>query len=119
MEKGYKGFIIEAAALGHVPTQTNISWIPKIKRAIKDSVFVGTTTQCLYGRINPNVYTNLRILYHETGAVPLEDMISETAYVKLGWILGHTTDFEEVKKQMLTNYAGEISKRSVPETFLY
>ena len=46
-------------------------------------------------------------------------MISETAYVKLGWILGHTTDFEEVKKQMLTNYAGEISKRSVPETFLY
>ena len=119
LEKGYKGFIIEAAALGHVPTQTKTSWIPEIKKAVKDGIFVGTTTQCLYGRINPNVYTNLRILYHETGAVPLEDMISETAYVKLGWVLGHTRDFNEIKKRMLIDYAGELSKRSVPETFLY
>jgi len=39
--------------------------------------------------------------------------------VKLGWVLGHTQELQEVKKQMLTNVAGELTDRSVPETFLY
>jgi glutamyl-tRNA(Gln) amidotransferase subunit D len=41
----------------------------------------------------------------------LEDMLSETAFVKLGWVLGKTTKREEVKKLMLENFAGEFSER--------
>jgi len=119
VENGYKGLIIEAGALGHVPTNSEISWIPHLKKAIKSGVFVGTTTQCLYGRVNSDVYSNHRILYHDINAVPLEDMLTENAYVKLGHVLGHTQNLEEIKKDMLTNYAGEISKRSLRETFLY
>ena len=78
-----------------------------------------TATQTLYGRINPHVYTNLRILYHEAGAIPGEDMLPETAYVKLGWVLGHTKSLEKAREMMLTNYAGEITKRTLPGTFLY
>jgi glutamyl-tRNA(Gln) amidotransferase subunit D len=45
-------------------------------------------------------------------------MLPEVAYVKLGWILGHTKDLEKVREMMLTNIAGEITARSEIETFL-
>jgi glutamyl-tRNA(Gln) amidotransferase subunit D len=119
VSKGYKGFVIEASGLGHVPTLARKSWINTIKKHVKDGIPFVTASQTLYGRINSNVYTNLRILYKEAGAIPGEDMLAETAYVKLGWVLGHTKSLDKVREMMLTNYAGEITKRSLPGTFLY
>jgi glutamyl-tRNA(Gln) amidotransferase subunit D len=125
VSKGYKGFVIEAGALGHVPTFAKKSWIETVKKYTKKGIPFISTTQCIYGRINPNVYTNLRVLYHVAGAIPGEDMLTETAYVKLGWVLGHTMPknpqkrVAKVKEMMLTDYAGEITKRSLPYTFLY
>jgi len=49
--------------------------------------------------------------------VYLEDMLPETALVKLMWALGHSKDRENVKEIMLTNYAGEITERSRPDAF--
>lgn len=118
VKKGYKGFVIEGTGMGHVPTEADKSWIPTIKKLIKDGIPVVIAPQTIYGRINTNVYTNLRILYHEAKAIPAEDMLPETAYVKLGWILGHTKDLEKVKEMMLTSMAGEITERSEIETFL-
>jgi glutamyl-tRNA(Gln) amidotransferase subunit D len=119
VSKGYKGFVIEAGALGHVPTFGRKPWIATIKKHTAKGIPFVTASQTLYGRINPNVYTNLRILYHEAGAIPGEDMLPETAYVKLGWVLGHTKSLGKIREMMLTNYAGEITKRSLPGTFLY
>jgi glutamyl-tRNA(Gln) amidotransferase subunit D len=70
------------------------------------------------GRVNTKVYNNLRILFHEAGAIPAEDMLPETAYVKLGWVLGHTKNLEKVREMMLTNIAGEITERTEIETFM-
>ena len=117
--KKYRGFVIEGTGLGHVPTSARKSWTAKIKKVVKDGVPVVVTSQTIYGRVNPNVYTNLRILYHETKAIPGEDMLSEVAYVKLGWVLGHTKNPEKAREMMLTNYAGEIAERTLPGTFLY
>jgi len=119
LSKNYRGFVIEASGLGHVPTFARKSWIETIKKTIKDGIPVVTAPQTIYGRINPNVYTNLRILYHGAGAIPGQDMLPETAYVKLGYVLAKTKDPEEVRKLMLTNMAGEITERTLPETFLY
>ncbi len=116
--KGCKGIIIEAAGLGHVPTNGRGSWIPTIRKLVKDGVFIGCAPQTIFGRINPNVYSNLRTLYKEAGAVPLEDMLSEVAYIKLGWVLGHTTDMRKAREMMLTNCAGEITPRSTDECYL-
>ncbi len=116
--KGYKGFVVEGTGMGHVPTFAKKSWIPTIKKLIKDGIPVVITTQTLYGRVNTKVYTNLRILFHEAKAIPGEDMLPEVAYVKLGWALGHTKSLEKVREIMLTNIAGEITKRSELETFL-
>lgn len=49
----------------------------------------------------------------------IKDTLSETAYLKLGWVLGHTHKIDEVRKMMLTNYAGEISERTDEKAFLY
>jgi glutamyl-tRNA(Gln) amidotransferase subunit D len=119
IKKGYKGFVVEGLGLGHVPTFAKKSWIETIKNAVNSGIPFVVTSQTIYGRVNPNVYTNLRILYHEAGAIPGEDMLSEVAYVKLGWVLGHTKNMKKIKEMMLTNYSHEITERTLPETFLY
>jgi glutamyl-tRNA(Gln) amidotransferase subunit D len=118
VKKGYKGFVIEGTGMGHVPTFAEKSWIPKIKKLIRDGIPVVITSQTIYGRVNTNVYSNLRTLFHEAKAIPGEDMLSEVAYVKLGWLLAHYKDIEDIRKMMLTNIAGEITARSEVETFL-
>ena len=108
----YKGIVLEATGFGHVPTQAKKSWIPVIKK-VSEKIPVVIATQAIYGRVNADVYTNLRILFNETDAIPAEDMHPETAFVKLGFVLGHAKKIEEVRKMMLTNIAGEISARDL------
>ncbi len=119
VDNKYKGIVIEATGLGHVASSGKNSWLPTITALIKKGIPVFITSQTLYGRVNLNVYTALRLL-KETGAIPLEDMLPETAFVKLCWVLGHPDiDMEKTREMMLTNYSGEIQERSLPETFLY
>ena len=47
------------------------------------------------------------------GVISGEDMLPETALVKLMWVLGQTRDAHEVKQLMESDIAGEISKRRV------
>lgn len=113
IDKGYKGLVVEASALGHVPTDTideKFSWIKSIKRAREEGIIIVFATQCLFGRVDPFVYSNGRIM-EEMGVIYAEDMLPETAYLKLSWILGHTNDYFEVKRNMLDNMAGEINYR--------
>ena len=116
--KGYKGIVIEAGALGHVPTQSENSWIPSIKKAVKKGVAIVIASQCIYGRVNPNVYRNLRILFHEAGAIPAADMTAETAYVKLGCAIPRAKTLADIRTLLLTNVAGEINERLTDDQFL-
>lgn len=111
-----KGIIIEAMGLGHLPTKEK-SWLPHVKKLVDNGLFVGISSQTIFGRVNPLVYSNLRLLA-DTGAVFLEDMLAETAYVKLGWSLAQTKSFDETKELMLKNVAGEFNPRLAPEDFL-
>jgi len=112
MNKGVKGIIVEGTGLGH----TSYEFYNAFKKATKDGIFVGMTSQCLFGRVNMNVYTTGRLL-QEAGVVPLEDMLPETALVKLMWVLAHETDLDKVKELMLTNFVGEINPIHVPEMY--
>ena len=38
-------------------------------------------------------------------------MLSETAFVKLGWVLGHRNWKEKVREKMLENFSGELNNR--------
>lgn len=113
VSKKFKGLVVEGTGLGHVPTSTldeKDSWLPAIKRAIDEGVIIAMTTQCIYGRVHPLVYANARLL-QEAGVVYCSDMTSETTFVKLGWLLAKFKKTEEVKKELLKNYAREISER--------
>ena len=116
----YKGIVIAATGLGHVSTlNPKQSLVKKIKELTDNGVPVIITSQTLYGRVHPFVYSPLRKLSIELNCIFAEDMLPETAYIKLGWVLPQAKNIEEVKEMMLTNYAGEITERSDEEAFLY
>ncbi|NHW88830.1 MAG: Glu-tRNA(Gln) amidotransferase subunit GatD [Archaeoglobales archaeon] len=103
--KGYRGFVIEGTGLGHVSTD----WIETLKRICEDSVVV-MTSQCLYGRVCDRVYDTGRDLLR-VGVIEGEDMLPETALVKLMFLLGNY-DIEKAKRLVRVNLVGEIEPRS-------
>ena len=107
VDSNTKGIILEGTGLGHVNSKCNSA----IKRAIDKGMFVGMTSQCLNGRIKMTVYSAGRDLM-KLGVIPLEDMLPETALVKLMWAYGNYKD-EEIQKIMTTNIAGEFTERSI------
>jgi len=118
INSGFRGIVIEATGIGHTPTVEKLSMFPKIEKAIHAGVPVVITSQCLYGKVHPTIYRNTRELSNR-GAIYAEDILPETAYIKLGWVLGQTKDMEKIREMMLTNYAGEITERIDPRAFLF
>jgi glutamyl-tRNA(Gln) amidotransferase subunit D len=108
VENGIRGIILEGTGLGHVGDYL----FSAIRNAVKKDVVIGMTSQCLWGRLNMNVYDQGRDLL-AIGVISLNDMLPETAYVKLRWILGQTTDSKEAKRLLRENIAYEYSARTL------
>ncbi len=104
VDKGYLGLVLAGTGLGHVPTRL----IPKIRELTKDGIPVVMTSQCLFGRMNLNVYETGRLLL-DAGVISVGDMLPEVALVKLMYVLGKTTDMNEIRRMMKENLRGEIS----------
>ncbi|MFX1428263.1 MAG: Glu-tRNA(Gln) amidotransferase subunit GatD [Promethearchaeota archaeon] len=114
VDKGYKGIVFAGTGLGHLPTTLYKS----IERAVKEGITVLMTTQTLHGFVGMNVYSTGRELQN-LGVIPGRNLLPEVGYVKLGWVLGQTTDPEEIKKLLLQNIAGEFINREIPIAFNY
>jgi len=110
VDKGCRGIILEGTGLGHVGSY----YFSTIRRAVEEDVLVAMTSQCIWGRLGMTVYDHGRDLL-AIGVIPLEDMLTETALVKLMWVLGQTKNAEEAKKLLTKNIAHEISSRTVYE----
>jgi glutamyl-tRNA(Gln) amidotransferase subunit D len=110
VEKGFKGILLEGSGLGHVSKFC----FDAIQNAVAKGVVVALASQCIWGRVNMNVYDTGRDLL-SFGVVPLDDMFPETGLVKLMWALGQTDEVEEAKKLLKTNIAGEFSPRTLPQ----
>ncbi len=106
LAKKNRGVVIAGTGLGHVPQ----GLVDSIKEAVSSGVYVVMTSQCLYGRVNMSVYSRGRDLL-AAGVISGEDMLPETAFAKLMWVLGQTSDAQEVRELMVSNIAGEITKR--------
>lgn len=113
VDKGFKGIVMEGTGLGHCPEEL----LPSLERATDSGIPLVMTSQCLYGRVNMNVYSTGRKLL-SAGVISALDMLPETAYVKLIWTLGQTDDLEEVKRIMQTNLKGEIQEKTSQKYFL-
>lgn len=107
VDAGFRGIVFEGTGLGHVSEACYES----INRATNAGLLVGMTSQCIWGRVNMNVYSMGRELTRR-GVEPLDDMLPETAYVKMMWSLGQTNDSEEARTLLKTNIAGEYNDRT-------
>jgi len=121
-EKGYKGLVIEGTGLGHTPLHmpNELAKIHKeiaaaIKKINDSGCIMVMTVQTIYGRTNMNVYNKGRDL-QDLGVISGEDMLAETAYVKLAWLLANYPN--EAKEMMRKNLCGEINERITPNEYL-
>jgi len=110
VSQGYRGIVLEGTGLGHVSSYC----LDSIRKAIKNDALVAMASQCIRGRVDMNVYDQGRDLL-AVSVIPLEDMLAETALVKLMWIFGQTKRVDEAKKLLAKNIANEISPRTLPE----
>jgi glutamyl-tRNA(Gln) amidotransferase subunit D len=122
IEKGYKGLILEGTGLGHVPTAEDLKekleeryrWLPFLKKAVSKGLIVIMTSQCLFGRVNSKVYSNLRYI-SDIGVEYLDnhDMLPEVALIKLSVALKKFKKKEEIIKYMSENISGEITTKEI------
>jgi glutamyl-tRNA(Gln) amidotransferase subunit D len=111
LDQGARGIVLEGTGLGHIPKHSYQS----VANAIKHEVPVFMTSQTIWGRVDMNVYSTGRDLTN-IGVTSLDDMLSETAFVKLSWVLAQAKTPETIKQLMTTSIAGEITHRTLLET---
>jgi glutamyl-tRNA(Gln) amidotransferase subunit D len=98
--------VLEGSGLGHVRNEC----VESVRRASEEGIIIVMTSQTLFGRVNMKVYTTGRRLL-AAGALPASDMLPETAYVKLSWLIGNypDLDLQELKKLFLKDLVHEIN----------
>ncbi len=106
MAEDLRGLVMAGTGLGHVSR----GMVAVLKDMVAEGKPVVMTSQCLGGRVNLNVYDTGRDIL-AAGVIPGEDMLPETALVKLMWVLGRTDDMDKVRGMMLQDLRGEISER--------
>jgi glutamyl-tRNA(Gln) amidotransferase subunit D len=118
IKQGVKGIVLAGTALGHIALNGKKGLKKQIELCKKKKIPVLMTSQSLYGRVDPLVYSALRWLSIEGNVIYAEDMLTETAYLKLGWLLGKGITYDQMKEKILENVAGEIEYRQHPDCFL-
>jgi len=103
---GTRALILEGSGLGHVNSES----VAAVRR-FANGRLVFMTSQCIRGRVDMNVYETGRDLL-SAGAIPLDDMLSETALAKAMWALGNSKNLAEARELMTRNMADEITARS-------
>src|SRR5438309_3386887 len=110
VSEGARGIVLEGTGLGHVSRHL----FDSVKRALKREVPVFMTSQTIWGRVDMNVYNTGRDLLN-LGTTTLEDMIAETAIVKLMWVAAQTKSAGKIREMMLRSIAGEMTSRTLVE----
>ncbi|MBS3168637.1 Glu-tRNA(Gln) amidotransferase subunit GatD [Candidatus Woesearchaeota archaeon] len=114
----YDGLVLEGTGLaGNFPinkvdvkTQEHKLISNELKKLAK-KIPVVVTSNCIFGRINMNVYDTGRNM-QDIGIIGnYSDMITETAFIKLAWLLSNY-DKKKVKDLFMEDFRGEISKRT-------
>ena len=122
--KGYKGLVIEGTGLGQAPVgvpnelcEIHKKNLAAIKKLVETGTVVVMTSQTIFGRVQMHVYSNAIDLVN-AGVIPGEDMTSETAFIKLAWLLGNYKNKDEINKLLVTNLRGEINPKIEPDQYL-
>ena len=106
-EDGCRAFYIEGFGLGGVPFLKN-DLNAVLRRLTSRGISVLLGTQCRYEGSNLSIYeTGRRAL--DAGVMQAWDMTCEAAVTKLMWVLGQTSDPEEIRDYFSLNMCGEVT----------
>ncbi len=116
----FDGLIIEGTGLGHVSINkidsktTENKNVHSALKSLAKKIPVFMASQCIHGSINMNVYSTGRRLKDIGILGDYNDMLAETAFIKMAWLLSNYPK-KEVGKLMMENMHGEINLRSINE----
>ncbi|MHA1584364.1 MAG: hypothetical protein ACTSWL_03860, partial [Promethearchaeota archaeon] len=108
-EIGYKGIICEGFGSGNIPIKT-FSLLETIEELTQKGIPIIVCSQCAIGFSWMYLYEAGKKAM-EAGAIPGYDMTSESAMVKLMWILGNFPDYNmnQIRELIHKDISGEIS----------
>lgn len=116
--KNFDGLVLEGTGLGHFPISKIDEFTAEHKKIysaimqLAKKMPVVMAPQTVYGRLQMNVYGGGRLI-QEAGVIGnYSDMTTETTFIKLAWLISNHP--KEVKKLMMENLRGEITKRLLP-----
>ena len=114
--------MIEGTGLGQAPVgvpnkeaKMNEKNFLAIQKLVKSGCITVMASQCIFGAVQMNVY-NDAISLKKIGVIPGKDMLSETAFIKLAWLLGNYPK-EKAAEMMQQNLRGEINERTQMDNF--
>lgn len=120
--RGYKGLVLEGTGLGHFPisapdkhSKINLKIKAALQKLAKSGCILILTSQCLFGRVNMNVYSPQKEL-QQTGVLSGQDMLPETAFIKLAFLLSNYPA-AKAKELIQENLRGEINERILPDQY--
>ncbi len=106
VEQGISGLVIESFGAGGLPYRGR-DLLAAVGRAA-ERIPVVLSSQVLYDGVNLRTYeVGQRAL--EAGVISARDMTTEAAVTKLMWVLGHTSDLQEVRRFFDMSLAGEVT----------
>ena len=103
-----RGVVVEAFGLGGVSSFRR-DHAEALRGLMEQGIPVVLTSQCLYEASTPDVYEVSKPL-REAGVISAGDMTTEAAVTKLMWALAQGGEMEDVRRLMLTDICGEITR---------
>lgn len=103
IDGGAKGIVFRAYGSGDISQNL----LPVLYYAKEKKVPVVVTTQCPGGATVIGI-NKIGFMTLQTGIIQAFDMSMETMSTKLMWLLGQKVPYEEMKKKMHENMAGEV-----------
>lgn len=105
-DKGYKAVYIEAFGRGGIPfVRRNMA--EAVNRVMEKGMIVVVGSQCRYEGSDFSIYEAGQMVL-KAGVIESRDMTTEAAVTKLMYVLGHTTDIEQIRGEFAVSYCGEI-----------
>ncbi len=108
MLEKYDAVVIESFGVGGIPTLPRYRYYEVIKEAIDRGKIIVMTTQVPNEGSDMTVYQVGNELKSKVNILEAYDMITEAVLCKLMWILGQTSDPEEVKRLFYTTISNDI-----------
>lgn len=107
LEMKYGGIVIEAFGAGGLH-YIHRDLPSRLSKFAEKGIPVVITSQCLYEKSDLSVYeVGRRAL--ECGVLEAGDMTTESAFVKLKWLLAKKLSYEQLCEEFNRNYVGETS----------